>query len=205
VDLAARIALRSQEASRERKWELYCEFFPPQPEQKVLDLGVSALDDLPGENYFLRHYPYPDQVTAAGINELGGLAVRYPGITFVHADGRDLPFPDGHFDVVHSNAVLEHVGPKPEQERFIAEAVRVSKAGFVTTPNRWFPIETHCRLPLLHWLPRPLVFRLADRMHEPDLHWWLLGAHSFRRMFPSPVTIKRTRAFGWPLTLIAIF
>jgi hypothetical protein len=25
---------------------------------------------------------------------------------------------------------------------------------FVSTPNRWFPVETHTLVPLVHWLPR---------------------------------------------------
>jgi hypothetical protein len=29
------------------------------------------------------------------------------------------------------------------------------------TPSRWFPIESQSRLPLLHWLPLPLTWRLA--------------------------------------------
>jgi hypothetical protein len=26
---------------------------------------------------------------------------------------------------------------------------------FLSTPNRWFPVETHTLLPFVHWLPRP--------------------------------------------------
>ena len=35
----------------------------------------------------------------------------------------------------------------------MSEALRVAPRAFVTTPNRWFPIEVHTRLPLVHWLP----------------------------------------------------
>jgi hypothetical protein len=96
-------------------------------------------------NYFLGRYPYLDQLTAVGLDDLSELELRYPDVTFVRADGRELPFPDRSFDVVHSNAVVEHVGAREEQQRFLAELVRVSRSGFVTTPNRWFPIQTYCR------------------------------------------------------------
>jgi hypothetical protein len=33
---------------------------------------------------------------------------------------------------------------------------------FVTTPNRWFPIEVHTVLPLVHYLP-PSAFRAVLR------------------------------------------
>jgi 2-polyprenyl-3-methyl-5-hydroxy-6-metoxy-1,4-benzoquinol methylase len=66
-----------------------------------------------------------------------------------------LPFADQSFDVVHSSAVLEHVGSARNQERFVAECSRVARRTiFLTTPNRWFPVELHTSLPLLHWLPK---------------------------------------------------
>jgi len=85
--------------------------------------------------------------------------------------------------------------------------VRVGRAGFVTTPNRWFPIETHCKLPVLHWLPRPFPWWLAKLLNQPDLRWRLLGARSFRRLFPSTVdlTLGYTRILGWPVTLVVTY
>jgi 2-polyprenyl-3-methyl-5-hydroxy-6-metoxy-1,4-benzoquinol methylase len=72
-----------------------------------------------------------------------------------------LPFAADSFDVVHSSAVLEHVGSAENQRRFIAELTRVAKrVVFLTTPNRWFPVEFHSVLPLVHWLPKPWFRRL---------------------------------------------
>jgi SAM-dependent methyltransferase len=171
-----------------------------------LDVGASSLDDLPGENYFLHLYPHHRQLTAVGIDDLDELRNRYPDVTFVQADGRRLPFPDQSFDVVHSNAVVEHVGPRAEQERFVAELVRVGKCVFVTTPNRWFPIETHSRWPLVHWLPRPLVERVANALDDPDLRWWLLGPRDFKRLLPrgTECSLHMTRLLGWPMTLVIV-
>ena len=72
----------------------------------------------------------------------------------VQADGRDLPFADGAFDLGFSNAVVEHVGGREEQRRFVHELCRVAKRVFVTTPNRFFPLEVHSLVPFAHWLPR---------------------------------------------------
>jgi len=41
----------------------------------------------------------------------------------------------------------------------VAEALRVAPRVFVTTPNRWFPIELHTRAPLVHWLPDAAAHR----------------------------------------------
>jgi SAM-dependent methyltransferase len=86
----------------------------------------------------------------------------YPGIEYIKIfAGRPLPFRDGEFDVVYSNAVLEHVGGRDERRRFIKEALRIGRAVFITVPNRWFPVEHHTGVPILHFNKR--LFRLALR------------------------------------------
>jgi hypothetical protein len=56
--------------------------------------------------------------------------------------------------MVLSNAVIEHVGDIADQRRFVAEHRRVARAGVMTTPNRWFPVESHTGSVLLHWFGR---------------------------------------------------
>ena len=47
------------------------------------------------------------------------------------------------------------------------EAVRVGRRVFLTTPNRWFPVEVHTRLPLVHWLPSAAAARAYDLFGKP--------------------------------------
>jgi SAM-dependent methyltransferase len=72
---------------------------------------------------------------------------------YVVGDGRALPWRDGAVDLVVANAVIEHVGDRADQERFVAEQDRVARCVVITTPNRWFPVESHTSTLLLHWLP----------------------------------------------------
>ena len=51
----------------------------------------------------------PVSVTAVGHTGLDRFAAAFPGVTAVRADGRELPFADGAFDLGFSNAVVEHV------------------------------------------------------------------------------------------------
>jgi 2-polyprenyl-3-methyl-5-hydroxy-6-metoxy-1,4-benzoquinol methylase len=73
----------------------------------------------------------------------------------VTASGTNLPFEDDSFDIAFSNAVVEHVGGRDEQRRFVHELCRVAPRVFVSTPNRRFPVEVHTLVPFLHWLPQP--------------------------------------------------
>ena len=126
------------------------------PTDTILDVGATSDRSYDHSNYLEAWYPHRHRIVAVGIDAAGFLERAYPGVRFVQADGRQLPFADGSFDFVHSSAVLEHVGSAKQQMLFIAEALRVARKGiFLTTPNRWFPIEFHTVLPLVHWLPKP--------------------------------------------------
>ncbi len=73
------------------------------------------------------------------------------GWPYLRADGRRLPFVDQAVDLVLSNAVIEHVGTESDQRAFVAEHERVGRAWVVTTPNRWFPVESHTATVVRHW------------------------------------------------------
>src|SRR5512145_1253408 len=152
--VADAISLRS----RRRKLELFLEELHPTAETTVLDVGADELAFGEGDgcgtlNFFEEHYPWPERITALGLQDGSGFRVRYPGIRYVQGDACALPFADGEFDIVFSNAVIEHVGDRERQRQLVSEAVRVGRRVFIATPNRLFPIELHTRLPVVHWLP----------------------------------------------------
>lgn len=67
---------------------------------------------------------------------------------------------DGSVDLVHSNSVIEHVGPWPDMAAMAAELRRVGRAGWMQTPAWEFPVEPHFRAPFLHWFGQPLRRRM---------------------------------------------
>jgi SAM-dependent methyltransferase len=171
--------------SRERKLRLFMELLAPGPETTVVDVGVtdSGVAGAYGTDNFLEaSYPWPERITAVGVTSLDRFGAAFPQVRTVVADGRSLPFGDGEFDVGFSNAVVEHVGGPAEQVAFVHELCRVAKRVFVTTPNRWFPVEVHTLLPVAHWLPRELQ---PGSLDEIDL----LGPRAFRALFPYPVRL----------------
>ncbi|MCP9485529.1 MAG: class I SAM-dependent methyltransferase [Gaiellaceae bacterium MAG52_C11] len=194
--LADAISLRS----RRRKLALFLETMRPTSETSVLDIGV---DDAGfGEvrtsehgscgtlNFFEQAYPWPERITALGQHEGRAFGERFPSIRYIQGNAAELPFEDASFDVVYSNAVIEHVGGIDAQRRFVAEALRVAPRAFVTTPNRWFPVEVHTRLPLVHWLPESLAHRVYELARKP----WakenrLLGPGELEELFPGEVRI----------------
>ena len=181
--------------SRDRKLQLFMELLEPGPTTSVVDVGVtdSGVAGAYGTDNFLEAaYRWPEQLTAVGVTALDNFAAAFPRVRTVVADGRALPFGDREFDIGFSNAVVEHVGGPDDQRAFVHELCRVAERVFVTTPNRWFPVEVHTLLPLVHWLPRA---RQPSSLDEIDL----LGPRAFRALFPYPVRIVNRGA-----TLIAV-
>ena len=121
----------------------------------ILDVGATADRSYASSNYLEQWYPYKHAITAVGLDDATFLEQLYPGVQFIRATGLNFPFKDRAFDVVHSSAVLEHVGSAENQASLVLECCRVARSRvFFTTPNRWFPIEFHTVLPLVHWLPK---------------------------------------------------
>lgn len=199
--LVDQVSLRS----RRRKLRLFLEELTPTAETSVLDVGADELAFGEGDgcgtlNFFEELYPWPERITALGLQDGSGFRTRYPGIRYVQGDACALPFADGEFDVVFSNAVIEHVGDSERQRQMVAEAVRVGRCAFITTPNRRFPVEVHTRLPLLHWLPDSLshrAYRALGKSFATEVH--LLSKSSFAALFPG-----RVRIVNLGLTLVAI-
>lgn len=100
------------------------------------------------------------------------------GLPYVRGDGRALPFRAGAVDIVVSNAVVEHVGQEADQRMFVAEHCRVGRAWVMTTPNKWFPVESHTSTLFRHWSP---AWR---RKHVYDFTR-LLSRREFRSILPS--------------------
>lgn len=95
----------------------------------------------------------PIDLTVVNIHEAPGSTEGY---AYVRGDARDLRcFEDRQFDVVHSNSVVEHVGAWSDMQAMAREVRRLAPAYFVQTPNFWFPLEPHLRVPFIHWIPHP--------------------------------------------------
>lgn len=130
----------------------------PQESWHVLDVGVTS-DQTEDSNFFERLYPYKHKITAVGLEDAIFLEKQFPGLRYVCADARKLPFADKSFDLAFCSAVIEHVGARDQQLQLLSELLRVSQRVVITTPNRLYPLEFHTLTPLIHWLPARIFRR----------------------------------------------
>lgn len=207
---------RFSSISRERKFTLFHEAMRPEPTLRILDVGGEVEPGDRQKRQFLDRYPWKEALSSLNISpeHVRAIKERYPAINVRVGDARQIPWPDQYFDIVWSNAVIEHVGNFEDQQQMAREIMRVGKHWFVTTPNRWYPYEFHLRLPLVTWLPRHgyVAFgRLVRFNHVEQKYVWgagpeyvrLLSASELARCFPGSRIIKQRVTF-MPETLIAI-
>lgn len=184
--------------------------------QSIIDVGVTADQNMAFSNFFEKFYPYPERITAFSDQDASWMEDQHKGLRFARGDGRNMPFQDNAFDLVFSSAVVEHVGNRKNQKAFLSECIRVSKKfSFITTPNRWHPCEFHTVLPFLHWLPKNVYRRILTWIgkeffsHEDNLN--LLTSKDIVRMLneinetvPFRFSIESVRFLGLPSNLLIL-
>lgn len=121
-----------------------------------------------------------------------------------------LPYPEGSFDLILSNEVIEHVD---DDRAALVEMARVLRPGgraVIFCPNRWYPVETHGyywrgeyhfgNTPLINYLPDPLRDRLAPHVRA----YTRRGLLSLLDGLPLKV-VHHTRIFGGYDNIVARF
>jgi 2-polyprenyl-3-methyl-5-hydroxy-6-metoxy-1,4-benzoquinol methylase len=88
-------------------------------------------------------------------------------IRIVQDDASAMKLRPESFDIIISLHVIEHVADF--QSYLLAQAGLLKPGGLllIACPNRLWPFEAHSKLPLIHYLPRPVskaIGRLAERV-----------------------------------------
>lgn len=180
--LRTRLAEGVARRSRERRRELFVRLMRPGDDESIVDIGCGELG--------LAAFEPTRAITGVDVVERPGYAQGRR--RFVRADARELPFLAGEYAIAYSNSVVEHVVEPADRRRYADEVRRVGRRYFVQTPNRWFPVEPHALLPLVHFLPRALGRRLwrLGVSDDPFDNTRLLGARELRRLFPDGEIVR---------------
>jgi hypothetical protein len=160
MSIVDKIAYKISGFNRQRKFRIFFEHINPSVSDSILDVGFSDMEYSATDNFLEKNYPHRKNITALGIEDPVQFPERYPEVKAIKYDGSIFPFRDKQFDIGWSNAVVEHVGNHNAQVLFVSELNRTCKKVFFTTPNKYFPVEVHSRIPLLHFLPKKIFDKI---------------------------------------------
>jgi SAM-dependent methyltransferase len=202
--LKKRVALRSRFSKLDYFYSL-CD-----SNASILDVGVSSYEHSDQVNLFLRNFRLSSgQYTGLAIQPMDEMRSKYPGKKFVEYSGTIFPFAKREFDWVFSNAVIEHVGGRDDQLQFVNEMLRVGMNVFFTTPNKYFPIESHTNVVFKHWF-KSSFYSWCKRKRP----FWrvenllLLSFYDLHEIMKSSnakvFKIRKNRFAGWPMTFTVV-
>ncbi len=195
------LSARLMAVARRRMHRDFLAIAAPRDDETILDIGVSDVITR-GANMLETSDRFPERITAVGLGPGEAFRVAFPAVAYTQiVVGAPLPFPNRHFAIATSNAVLEPAGSVAAQRQMIAEMVRVARRVFLTVPNRYFPVEHHTGLPFMHWTDRSfrLACHLAGRAKWAEQAELILMSESnLRDLVPRdlPIQVGRT---GLPL------
>jgi len=141
--------------NREKIFKIFYNKINYNNEMSFLDVGTTANTEK-NHNLILQKISNNKNITCLSNQDCSFLKKKFPNVKdFIIGDGCDNQLNDNTYDIVYSNATIEHVGSHNNQKLFISECVRVAKKTiFITTPNRYFPIDFHTKIPFIHMLPK---------------------------------------------------
>jgi Methyltransferase domain len=143
---------------------------------------------------------------------------RVPWIRSDQADACDLPahIRSASYDLVFSNAVIEHVGGHAQRMKFAKAVHRLAPRHWIQTPYRYFPIEPHWLFPGFQFLPVTVRARISqswplthtrsigrEQGLSAAMGVELIGRSEMAFYFPASV-LKSERMAGLVKSLIAI-
>lgn len=131
----------------------------------VIDVGTTPSIEKE-QNIFLDKTRENLNITCLSNQDCNVLKAKFKNIrNIIIADGKCTGFKDNAFDIVHSNATIEHVGSFENQIAFVKEMLRIAKESiFIQTPNRFYPLDFHTILPFIHWLPKNIHRKILKHL-----------------------------------------
>ncbi|GII80746.1 hypothetical protein Sru01_57280 [Sphaerisporangium rufum] len=195
--------------ARARRWQWFAQSFPDLESMSVIDLGGTA-------SAWLRAPVRPAHVQIVNLEKP---PADLPGwLRADVADACDLPerIAATRYDLVFSNAVIEHVGGHLRRRLFADAVHRLAPRHWVQTPYRYFPVEPHFLFPFFQYLPiaaRTTLLRRWPLVHTPTsdreaardivMEVELLSITEMRHYFPSS-EIRFERLGGLVKSVIAV-
>ena len=109
------------------------------------------------------------------------------------------------YDIIIASDVIEHLSQQKKLIKICLDLLKKKGVLFINTPNKWFPIEAHKKLPFLSYLPKKWANKYSKLFGRGEyLEYYLLSYSDFIGLlnaFPTQyefksITIKLIHRIG---------
>ena len=181
--------------------------------ESFLDVGTTEENELESSNYFVKNF-YKIKIK----NSISDQEIKNNNFNkflrkSITSEFLETEIENYKSDLVISSATIEHVGSYENQIKMLENIIKLTnKYFFITTPNRFFPIDFHTKLPIIHMLPKKIhrkilrFINLKEYAEEQNLN--LLDENTVNKLINTQqnVTFKirifKVRLFGLTSNLL---
>ena len=181
--------------------------------ESFLDIGTTEENELESSNYFVKNFDkikIKNSISDQEIKKDNFNKFLRKSITSEFSETEILNYKS---DLVISSATIEHVGSYENQIKMLENIIKLTnKYFFITTPNRFFPIDFHTKLPVIHMLPKKIhrkilrLINLNEYAEEENLN--LLDENTVNKLINSQqnvsfeIRIFKVKLFGLTSNLL---
>ncbi len=123
--------------------------------KSFLDIGTTEENELKSSNFFVKNFSHVVEKKSISDQDISNNIFSKILKKSITSDFSENEINEFKSDLVISSATIEHVGNFDNQVKMVKNIMTLSKKYFlITTPNRYFPIDFHTKIPFLHMLPK---------------------------------------------------
>ena len=181
--------------------------------ESFLDVGTTEENELESSNYFVKNF-YKIKIK----NSISDQEIKNNNFNkflrkSITSEFLETEIENYKSDLVISSATIEHVGSYENQIKMLENIIKLTnKYFFITTPNRFFPIDFHTKLPIIHMLPKKIhrkilrLINLKEYAEEENLN--LLDENTINKLINTQqnatfkIRIFKVKLFGLTSNLL---
>ena len=184
--------------------------------KNILDIGSTDDKDSEIANYVVKNLKISKKINAITNKRISSNIFNKILIRSITKNLNNNQIKKYSADLVISNATIEHVGKLNNQKKMLINVCKLTKKiFFLITPYRFFPIEVHTKIPLLHFLPKHIfrkilkILKLNFYSKEENLNLLSICdirkiSHNLKKKFILKIIYVRTFFFISNIILIGI-
>lgn len=174
--------------------------------KSFLDIGTTEENELKSSNYFVKNLSKIKIKKSISDQEIKNDNFNKFLRKSITSEFSETEIEDYKSDLVISSATIEHVGSYENQIKMLENIIKLTnKYFFITTPNRFFPIDFHTKLPIIHMFPKKIhrkilrLINLNEYAEEDNLN--LLDENTVNKL----INIQQNISFEIKILKVKLF